>query len=93
MEGQLPPGQQATIMPGLPKIPLPFGFNYSVFTEAIGYFENNQFIGDVKFEYEYHFIRGRPSGIPQLDMMVAQSPPMATLKGAGTFVINTGTGV
>ena len=71
----------------MPVIPLPIGFDFTVFTEAVGYLDNDCFVGNLSFDYRYRIIRGRPSGIPQLDQMIANSPAEADLKGTGSFRI------
>lgn len=84
----LPPGVKAQLLPGIPPIPLPFGFDCTVFTEATGYAEDNTLKGVLSFRYDYEIIRGPPTGIPQIDMLIRNSPPTATLEGTGDFVIN-----
>jgi hypothetical protein len=84
----LQPGVAATILPGVAPIPLPFGFDCTVFTEAVGYTEGNTFKGVLSFRYDYKIIRGRPIGIPQVDMLIRNSPPTAKLEGEGDFVVN-----
>lgn len=87
LEGRLEPGGKFSPMPGMPEMVLPVGFAFVVFTEATGFVENGEFKGVLSFDYDYQIIRGRPSGIPQIDMMIAQSPPTAKLTGDGTFRI------
>ncbi|MCR4524625.1 type I restriction enzyme HsdR N-terminal domain-containing protein [Bosea sp. 47.2.35] len=78
-------GLRIPLMRGGPELALPFGFESSVYTEATGYVDKDRFCGALAFSYQYRFFdRGR-SGIPQLDMLVASSPPVATLDGEGTF--------
>lgn len=85
VEGRLAPGGKFRMMPGMPEMELPIGFAFTVFTEATGFIENGEFKGVLSFDYDYQMIRGRPSGIPQLDMMIAHSPPTAKLTGEATF--------
>jgi Type I restriction enzyme R protein N terminus (HSDR_N) len=87
LEGRLEPGAKATIIASAPAIVLPIGFQFAVFTEATGYVSNDTFQGIVSFEYHYQFIRGKPSGIPQVDSICAAMPPTANLRGSGTFNI------
>jgi hypothetical protein len=86
-EGRLEPGAKFSIMPGAPEIPLPVGFQYSVYTEATGFIEDGEFKGILAFDYDYYFIRGRPTGIPQLDALATHAPPKAKLMGVGEFRI------
>lgn len=85
--GRLDPGHSFRMMPGTPEIPLPVGFSFTVFTEAIGFIEDGEFRGVLSFDYDYQIIRGRPTGMAQLDMMVAVSPATAKLTGEGTFKV------
>lgn len=87
IEGRLEPGATFRPMPGMPEIPLPVGFQFTVYTEATGYIEDGSFKGTLAFDYSYQFIRGRPTGIPALDQMAAQAPASAGLQGVGTFEV------
>lgn len=89
VSGRLDPGHTFRLMPGMPEMPLPVGFSFTVFTEATGFIENGEFKGVLSFDYDYQIIRGRPTGIAQIDMMVMQAPPTAKLSGVGTFRIIT----
>lgn len=85
VDGRLAPGAMFQMMPGMPEMALPIGFAFTVYTEATGFVENGEFKGVLSFEYDYQIIRGRPTGIPQIDMMVSHAPPTAKLTGEGTF--------
>lgn len=87
VEGRLEPGGRFSLMKGMPEMELPIGFAFTVYTEATGFIEDGEFKGMLSFDYDYLMIRGRPSGISQLDMMIAHSPPAAKLTGEGTFRI------
>ncbi len=87
VEGRLEPGKTVRLFPGMPEFPMPFGFTFTVFTEATGFIEDGEFKGVLSFDYQYLIIRGQPIGIPQLDTLVRQSPSRASLVGDGTFRI------
>jgi len=84
-EGRLAPGAIFQLMPGMPKMALPIGFTCTVYTEATGFVENDEFKGILYFEYNYQIIRGKQTGIPHIDRMVSYAPPMAKLTGEGSF--------
>lgn len=84
----LPPGVPARVLPGIPPVPLPIGFSCTVFTEATGYTEDAAFKGLLSFRYDYKIVRGRPTGNPQIDMLIASSPQTAIVEGVGDFIIN-----
>jgi hypothetical protein len=83
--GRLEPGARATLIPGMPAIAMP-GFQYSVYTDAIGYLVGETFVGVLSFEYDYQLMRD-PSGNPRLDAVLATTPPTAKLEGQGEFTI------
>lgn len=83
--GQLAPGATFRMFPGQPEQRLPFGFSFTVYTQAIGWIEGDEFNGVLSFEYDYIIIRGGLSGDPNFDRMIAQLPSRAKLKGEGTF--------
>jgi hypothetical protein len=87
-EGEVAIGTLATLFPGAPPSPLPFGFQVSVFTEVIGYFDGDVFKGTVSIEYDYFILKGPPTGNPQLDAVISSSPAKAKLCGGGEFTIN-----
>jgi hypothetical protein len=88
IEGRLAPGTRAALGMGLPEIPLPFGFQCTVYTEATGFISNpNTFEGVLSFDYTYQIQRGRGSGIPQLDAMFASLPATVSLSGEGEFKV------
>jgi hypothetical protein len=70
----------------MPAVILP-GFQFTVYTEATGYFVEETFVGVLSFEYDYLLMRGRPSGNPQLDAALAATSPTAKLEGQGDFTI------
>jgi hypothetical protein len=86
VEGQIAPGVKAKLLPGI-EFPMPFGFQFTVFAEATGYVGDDLFQGVISFDYDYRFIRGLRTGIPQLDAMAANMPPTARLTGVGEFNI------
>jgi hypothetical protein len=87
IDGRLEPGAEATIMPGMPPLKMPFGFSHNVITEATGYVEGDKFVGILAFEYNYQLIPGNPAVNPQLYQIVANSPSHAKLVGDGTFEV------
>ena len=86
-EGRLPPGGRFRLMAGSPEMILPIGFSFVVYTQATGYVQNDQFKGVLAFEYDYQIIRGPLTGNPQMDAIIAYSPPTAKVTGEGTFEI------
>jgi hypothetical protein len=89
LEGRLEPGARFRPMPGFPEIELPIGFQFVVYTEATGYVAEDRFVGVLTFDYDYQFIRGRPTGNPMIDRLLFQTPPTAKLVGSGEFTIIT----
>lgn len=87
VEGRLEPGAKAKLLPGLPEIALPIGFQFTVYTEATGYVSDEAFEGMLSFHYDYQFIRGRPTGNPQIDRLLFGTPPTAVLEGTGKFKV------
>jgi hypothetical protein len=65
------------------------GFQSTVYTEAIGYFDGEVLTGFLSIDYDYTLVRGRLTGNPQIDQMLANAPSKAKLTGEGTFKIIT----
>ncbi|WP_354230875.1 type I restriction endonuclease subunit R [Bradyrhizobium sp. F1.4.3] len=86
VSGELPPGQKAQLLPGLPLIPLP-GFQFTVSTEATGYVDGATFVGVLAFDYRYHILGGFSSGNPVLDAAITATPATARVEGEGTFKV------
>jgi hypothetical protein len=87
LDGRLDPGAQFSLIPGTPQTTIPIGFHFTVYTEATGYLFDDTFVGMLLFEYDYQIIRGRPSGNPRIDAMIAACPPTARIEGEGEFII------
>ncbi len=87
ISGRLPPGQSASLFPGMPEMLIPFGFDCTVYTDAIGFIEGNKFKGMLSFEYRYVFIKGSATGNPKFDAMFDNSPREAKMAGEGEFSI------
>lgn len=85
VEGRVEPGMKVRLLPGMPEIALPVGFTFSVFTEATGFVRNDAFEGVLSFDYNYQIIRGRPSGIAQVDHLIRSAPSTAQVIGEGQF--------
>lgn len=68
--------------PGLGGSPLPFGMTMNIFTEAVGYFDNNRFKGTFEIFYDIRFENVNP-----LIASRAQIPSQADIHGEGTFDI------
>ncbi|MGX9424038.1 type I restriction enzyme HsdR N-terminal domain-containing protein [Bradyrhizobium sp. LeoA1S1] len=85
VSGELPPGQKAQLLPGLPPVPLP-GFQFTVSTYATGYVAAT-FVGVLAFDYRYQLARGFSSGNPILDSAIAATPSTARVEGEGTFKV------
>ena len=89
VDASLPPGMSFHLAPGFPEIPLPFGFQTTIYTQALGYFDGEVLTGFLSFDYDYTLIRGPLTGNPQLDHLFATAPRKARLIGDGTFRIIT----
>ncbi len=93
IKGRLEPGTQAQLLPGLAPIVIPFGFDFTVFTEAIGFAKDDLFQGVFHLEYNYSFIEGgRPNAFDPLQAQIAAAialSPTAQVKGEGTYSIRT----
>jgi hypothetical protein len=50
----VPAGAPISI-PGIGKFPLLFEISFSVFTEAVGFVENDKFTGTIRLVYEFNF--------------------------------------
>ncbi|MBZ9885118.1 hypothetical protein LB535_22505 [Mesorhizobium sp. CA10] len=71
---------------------IPFGFDFTVFTEATGFATDDLFQGVLSFDYEYRFIRGRPDPTNALHAQLLSFmaiAPTARVEGEGTFSIRT----
>jgi hypothetical protein len=85
----VPAGTPIRLVPGIPEIPLPMGFQSTVYTEAIAYFDGEVLTGFLSFDYDYTLVRGRLTGNLQIDNLLANVPSKAKLIGEGTFKIIT----
>ena len=65
------------------------GFQSTVYTEAIAYFDGEVLTGFLSFDYDYTLVRGRLTGNLQIDNLLANVPSKAKLIGEGTFKIIT----
>lgn len=83
IEARIEPGIRARLVPGMPEIVLPFGFDSTVYTEATGYVEGGHFKGVITFEYNYQLIRGGPTGNAAMDAMIRNMPMTARIVGSG----------
>lgn len=75
-------------MPGLGmEIRLPFGFDMSAYTQAIGFIDDDRFRGFFEIEYQFTVRDFVPTGNSQFDMLIQGSPRVALMSGEGTFEI------
>lgn len=87
-KAQLPPGIRGKLVPYLPEFVMPVGFSVTAFSDAAGYVENGDTFKGVAFlTYDYTLVRGPPSGIPELDALIANMPLEATIEGESEFSI------
>jgi hypothetical protein len=87
LKGQVPAGARAKLAPGIPEIVLPVGFNFTAFSEATGYVDEDTFKGVVSFDYDYQIFRGPSTGNRQLDAMFNSVPMTARIQGSGDFTV------
>lgn len=89
-EGHVDPGVKVKIYPTLPEMAMPIGFTFIVYTDATGYVNGDVFEGVLSFQYDYRFIRGRPTGIRQIDSIFSSVPPTAQIMADGRFRVLIG---
>ena len=73
------------------RAPLPFGFNLTAFTEAVGYVENGRFQGTMRLDYDMA-LTSMPPMIRQLleAQLGSRIPDHARFSGLGSFDITVG---
>jgi hypothetical protein len=72
-------------VPGLGKIPAPFEMSCSAFTEAVGFVENDRFMGTIRLSYEFSFTKIQPHIRLALEARMGKIPTNAQMEGSGRF--------
>lgn len=73
--------------PGIGPMPCPFTISFEVFSEAIGFYDGDAFIGIVAFDYTFRF--HKPVGLqhPMIANLLASVPPAGNMEGSGNFSV------
>ena len=75
-------------VPGLPRVPLPFGMSTTAFTEAVGFVQDDKFVGTMRLNYEFTFSNVSPQAHVFLARQFGPIPSTAQMTGAGRFEIS-----
>jgi hypothetical protein len=73
--------------PGMGEIPCPFTISFEVFSEAIGFLDDENFIGIVSFDYRFVFHPPINQSNQAIAMMLADLPKVGNLVGNGEFAV------
>lgn len=74
--GYVPPGTHFPAGPASPAMTLPFGFDVTCYTEAVGYLDGDKFLGTFAVDYDFTF---------HLNGLKIRLPPKARMRGEGRF--------
>lgn len=82
------PGTMAQIMPNLPPIEMPIGFDVTAYTEATGWVEDGEFKGLLRFSFDYDVLKPANFASNPMAQMVAQKMgDKFHVDGDGTFIV------
>jgi hypothetical protein len=84
----LTPAGTLITFPGLGKLPLQFDISSSALTEAVGFVENDKFLGTIQFSCEFEFTEMPPNVRFALEEKMGRIPPMGQIEGSGRFEID-----
>lgn len=79
-------GTVVQLLPNMPKIPMPVGFDVTAYTEATGWIEDGEFRGLLRFSFDYEIIKPRFTS-PLAQAVMAQLGERFHVDGDGTFVV------
>jgi hypothetical protein len=85
-ENETRPGSLISI-PGLGKIPLPFGFTLKAFTEAVGFVEEGFFRGTMRLDYDVTMTGLTPFVRAQMEARLGKIPDRTKFSGLGSFEV------
>jgi hypothetical protein len=74
-------------IPGLGKFPIPFEISCSSFTEAIGFIENDKFVGRIQLMYDFDFSKMPAHLRSTLEVLKGKIPLTAKMRGTGRFEV------
>jgi hypothetical protein len=83
----VPAGTLITV-PGLGKLPLPFEFSFSALTEAVGFVQNDKFLGTIQIFYEMELKEMSPNVRFAMEAKMGRIPATGQMEGSGRFEID-----
>jgi hypothetical protein len=83
----VPAGTLITV-PGLGKLPLPFEFSFSALTEAVGFVQNDKFLGTIQIIYEMELKEMSPNVRFAMEAKMGRIPATGQMEGSGRFEID-----
>jgi hypothetical protein len=86
VQSTTPAGTSITV-PGLGKLAVPFEMSFTAFTEAVGFVENDKFLGTIRLSYELSFTKMPPHIRFALEARMGKIPATAQMKGSGRFEV------
>lgn len=85
-ETETPPGGVMRL-PGVPALPLPFGFKLTAYTQAVGFVEGGVFRGTMQLEYDLQIVGMNPVYRPLIEAQIGKIPDRAVFGGKGSFEV------
>jgi hypothetical protein len=75
-------------IPGLPQVPMPFEMSSTAYTEAIGFVQDDTFVGIMRLTYDFGFSNISPQARMLLARQFGPIPAAAHMTGIGRFAIS-----
>jgi len=75
-------------LPGMQRLPMPFGWSYTQFTEAVGFVREDRFVGTMSQTYDFIFSNMSPEFRTTMARQFGQIPDTAHITGTGRFEIS-----
>lgn len=74
--------------PGFGKVPMPFEYSVSAYTEAVGYVNNDKFVGTMRFSSDFHLSKMVPQVRQFLGVRFGHIPDDGQVTGVGRFEVS-----
>lgn len=85
-EHRTAPGKVASL-PGAQPVVVPFGFNLTAYTQAVGYVADGIFRGTMQMDYELQVVGMNPMLRPMIERQLGAIPDRSIFGGKGSFEV------